>query len=142
MPFLRGKFAKVERWSIGKNAVFSSGQVCFYCCSQYSYINNIKNISMTNRNIKANKAIFSGFFVNIILVALKMIAGIVGHSSAIIADAFHSLSDFLTDIIVLWRFRAANKPGDKEHQYGHGKIETLAALIIGIFLFWVGARIL
>ena len=64
-----------------------------------------------------------------------------GHSAAMIADAVHSLSDFATDIVVLIFTRISNKPQDKNHDYGHGKYETLATAIIGIVLFAVGASI-
>lgn len=84
---------------------------------------------------------WAGSFVNFLLVIFKFIAGILGHSAAMIADAVHSLSDFATDIVVLIFTRISNKPQDKNHDYGHGKYETLATAIIGIVLFAVGASI-
>ncbi len=81
-------------------------------------------------------------FVNIILFAIKLFAGIVGRSGAMIADAVHSASDFATDIVVLAFVRISSKPRDNDHHWGHGKYETLASLIIGIALFAVGAEIL
>lgn len=71
---------------------------------------------------------------NMALVTFKAIAGIVGNSSAMIADAVHSLSDFVTDIIVLAFVRVSAKPQDKSHDYGHGKFETMASFIIGLAL--------
>jgi len=68
--------------------------------------------------------------------------GIFGRSEAIIADALHSLSDLTTDLAVLIGFKGAEKPIDKSHDYGHGKIETLVAAFIGIILFLVGGKIL
>lgn len=82
-----------------------------------------------------------GSIVNALLLVLKFVAGIVGNSAAMIADAVHSLSDFVTDIIVIVFVRISNKPEDKEHDYGHGKYETLATLMIGVILFFVGLGI-
>ena len=83
-----------------------------------------------------------GMFVNILLFAFKLVAGIVGRSGAMIADAVHSASDFATDIVVLAFVRISSKPRDDDHHWGHGKYETLASLIIGVALFAVGANIL
>ena len=83
-----------------------------------------------------------GSVVNFILLTLKFIAGFVGNSSAMIADAVHSLSDFITDIIVIVFVRISSKPQDEGHDYGHGKYETLATAIIGVILFFVGIGIL
>ncbi len=76
---------------------------------------------------------------NVLLVIVKFIAGILGRSSAMIADAVHSLSDFLTDIIVLVFVGISARPQDSSHDYGHGKFETMATLFIGLAL--VGASI-
>ena len=83
-----------------------------------------------------------GSVVNLILLVFKFVAGIVGHSSAMIADAVHSLSDFITDIIVVIFVRISGKPEDEDHEYGHGKYETLATAIIGAILLIVGIGIL
>lgn len=80
-------------------------------------------------------------FVNMALFAFKLIAGIVGRSGAMIADAVHSASDFATDIVVLAFVRISSKPRDDDHKWGHGKYETLASLIIGVALFAVGVDI-
>lgn len=79
-----------------------------------------------------------GTAVNAILIVLKFIAGFVGRSSAMVADAVHSLSDFITDVIVLVFVKIASKPRDKGHEYGHGKFETLATTIIGLILIIAG----
>lgn len=79
-----------------------------------------------------------GSIVNFLLLVFKFFAGIAGHSAAMLADAVHSLSDFVTDIIVLVFVRISSKPEDEGHDYGHGKYETLATAIIGIFLLFVG----
>ncbi len=73
-----------------------------------------------------------GSVVNFLLLVFKFFAGIVGHSAAMLADAVHSLSDFITDIIVIVFVRISAKPEDEGHDYGHGKYETLATAIIGI----------
>lgn len=83
-----------------------------------------------------------GGAVNVILLAFKFVAGIMGRSSAMIADALHSLSDFVTDIVVLVFVKISNKPQDKSHDYGHGKYETLALTIIGIALMAVAVGII
>lgn len=82
-----------------------------------------------------------GSFANFLLVVLKFIAGIVGHSAAMIADAVHSLSDFMTDFVVLIMVHIGNRPSDRDHNFGHGKYETLATSIIGITLVVVAGGI-
>lgn len=82
--------------------------------------------------------IFGGL-INTLLVVLKFLAGIFGHSAAMLADAVHSLSDFLTDIIVLLFVRLSDRPADDDHDYGHGKYETLATIIVGLSLLVIGA---
>ena len=82
-----------------------------------------------------------GSGVNFLLLLFKFFAGIVGHSAAMLADAVHSLSDFVTDIIVIVFVRISSKPEDEGHDYGHGKYETLATAIIGIVLLMVGTGI-
>ena len=98
-------------------------------------------MKLTEREEAIYQVTWAGSFVNFLLVVFKFIAGILGHSAAMIADAVHSLSDFATDIVVLIFTRISNKPQDKNHDYGHGKYETLATAIIGIVLFAVGAGI-
>ncbi len=83
-----------------------------------------------------------GSVVNFLLLVFKFVAGFVGHSSAMIADAVHSLSDFVTDIVVVVFVRISGKPQDESHDYGHGKYETLATAIIGAVLLFVGLGIL
>lgn len=88
------------------------------------------------------KVTLVGGAVNVVLLLFKFVAGIIGHSSAMIADAAHSLSDFVTDIIVLVFVKISHKPQDKSHDYGHGKYETLALTIIGIALMAVAIGII
>jgi len=87
------------------------------------------------------KVTIVGGVLNVVLLLLKFIAGIVGNSAAMIADAVHSLSDFVTDVILIVFVRISNKPKDKDHDYGHGKFETLATLLIGLILLAVGLGI-
>ena len=83
-----------------------------------------------------------GAVLNLILIIFKMLAGILGRSGAMVADAIHSLSDFVTDVIVLVFVRISNKPRDVDHDYGHGKYEPLATALIGVLLFVVGVGVL
>ena len=82
-----------------------------------------------------------GTIVTTLLLAFKFLAGILGGSAAMLADAVHSLSDFLTDIVVLVFVKISNRPADRKHSYGYGKYETLATLCIGIALLAVGIGI-
>lgn len=82
-----------------------------------------------------------GSVINLLLLLGKFAAGILGRSAAMIADAVHSLSDFVTDIIVIVFIKISGKPKDEQHKYGHGKFETLATLMIGFILMLVGAMI-
>jgi cation diffusion facilitator family transporter len=97
---------------------------------------------MMKREHEIYKVTLIGGAVNVILLAFKFLAGLLGHSSAMIADALHSLSDFVTDIVVLVFVKISHKPQDKSHDYGHGKYETLALTIIGIALMAVALGII
>ena len=83
-----------------------------------------------------------GSVINVVLLLFKFVAGIIGHSAAMLADAVHSLSDFVTDVIVLVFIRISGKPQDKSHDYGHGKYETLAMTLIGAALLFVAIGII
>ena len=93
------------------------------------------------RTKKINSVTILGAVVNTVLLLFKFVAGVLGGSAAMIADAVHSLSDFLTDLVVLVFVRISNRPADRKHTYGYGKYETLATLIIGVSLLGVGAGI-
>ena len=80
------------------------------------------------------KVTLIGSVGNVALLTFKFIAGILGHSSAMIADAVHSLSDFVTDVVVLVFVNISTKPQDQSHDYGHGKFETIATFLIGLAL--------
>ncbi len=95
-----------------------------------------------NRQRGIYRVTLVGSVVNIALSIFKLIGGIVGHSSAMIADAIHSLSDFATDLAVLLFVKLSGKPADRDHAYGHGKFETFGTLTIGIVLAAVGIMML
>ncbi len=99
-------------------------------------------LPQSNREKEIFRVTWIGSIVNFLLLVLKFVAGIVGNSVAMVADALHSLSDFITDIIVVAFVRISGKPEDEGHDYGHGKYETLATAIIGLVLFFVGVGIL
>ena len=96
---------------------------------------------MTREN-EIYKVTLAGSVVNVVLTAFKFAAGVLGHSAAMMADAVHSLSDFLTDMVVLVFVRISSKPADSGHDYGHGKYETLATALIGVALLIVAGGIL
>ncbi len=83
-----------------------------------------------------------GAIANVLLCVAKLVAGVLGRSSAMIADGIHSLSDLITDFIVIVFVRISSKPQDRGHEYGHGKYETLATTIIGLMLLFVGLGIM
>ena len=97
---------------------------------------------MQERSREIYKVTLVGSVVNVALLLFKFVAGIVGHSAAMIADAIHSFSDFLTDVIVLVFIRISDKPRDKSHDYWHGKYETLAMMMVGVALLVVAVGIL
>ena len=87
-----------------------------------------------SREKEIYKVTLVGSAGNVALLTFKFIAGVLGHSSAMIADAVHSLSDFITDIVVLVFVSISAKPQDQSHDYGHGKFETIATFLIGLAL--------
>jgi len=82
-----------------------------------------------------------GLLLNLFLTLFKYLAGYAGRSAAMIADATHSLSDLLTDVVVVLGFRFVQRPEDEGHDFGHGRIETVLALLCGAFLALVGVGI-
>ena len=92
-----------------------------------------------NREKEIYKVTLVGSAGNLALLTFKFVAGVLGHSAAMMADAVHSLSDFFTDLIVLLFVKVSSKPQDESHDYGHGKFENIATLFIGLAL--VGAAI-
>ena len=96
---------------------------------------------MENRGKEAKRVTIVGFFVNLVLTLAKITAGILGKSAAMLADGVHSLSDFVTDIVVIAFVNVSGKDSDDNHKYGHGKFETFATLIISLALAGVGIGI-
>jgi len=84
------------------------------------------------------KATLVGALANLLLSMVKFIGGIVGNSTALIADAVHSLSDLLTDAIVLATHKIGQMPADSNHPYGHGRAETIGATIVGVVIILAG----
>ena len=97
---------------------------------------------MQTREKEIKKITIIGAAVNIVLTAAKIVAGILGRSAAMIADGVHSLSDLLSDIVVLIFTHISSKGRDRDHSFGHGKFETLATLIVSLILAGVGARLM
>ena len=97
--------------------------------------------STAQREREIYKVTLAGSAVNVILTAFKFVAGILGRSSAMVADAIHSLSDLLTDAVVMVFVHISSKPADSKYDYGHGKFETLAQAIIGVALLVVAGGI-
>ena len=90
---------------------------------------------------KKIKVTIIGTVVNLILPPIKFVAGIIWHSNALVADAIHSLSDLLSDLVIYIFLTVARKPRDRKHDYGYGKYETLATLFIAFILVVVGTFI-
>lgn len=99
------------------------------------------NLNSKQRLKQANKTTIVGALLNILLSSGKLVAGILGRSQAMIADAIHSLSDLGSDFAVIVGMVLASRPKDKTHNYGHGKFETLATVIIAVILLTVGIGI-
>lgn len=95
---------------------------------------------MGNYN-EAKRVTVLSFIINCILSLGKVLTGVIGRSGAMIADGIHSLSDLITDIIVYISLRITQKPADEKHNYGHGKIETVATVMVSIALFIAGFTI-
>ena len=89
---------------------------------------------MEDREKAISRVTLAGSAVNVLLTVFKFVAGILGRSAAMTADAVHSLSDLLTDAVVLVFVHISSKPADRQHEYGHGKFETLATAFIGFAL--------
>lgn len=94
-----------------------------------------ENVDRTRRATRVTRF---GVLWNVVLTIIKFAAGFFGNSSALIADAIHSFSDFISDIAVLAGLKVAGKPKDASHHYGHGKFETITTLAITLTLFFAG----
>lgn len=95
-----------------------------------------------NREQEIYRITLWGSVVNVLLTVLKFAAGVLGASAAMIADAVHSLSDLLTDFVVLLFVKISSRPADSDHPYGHGKYETLATTIVAVALLAAGGVLL
>src|SRR5271157_3264148 len=82
-----------------------------------------------------------GIVVSAALAAIKILAGLAGHSTAVFADGLESAGDVLASGLVLLGLIVAAKPADAEHPYGHGRLETLSALAVGMMLAATGVLI-
>lgn len=103
------------------------------------FVKNHKNIN--NKKVREDYGLLSGsvgLIVNLILFLIEIIIGIVTNSIAVMADAFHNLADVTSSIITLVSFRLSNKPGDKEHPFGHGRFEYISAMTVSFIIIFVG----
>ena len=89
-----------------------------------------------------NQVMIKSFVVNAGLIILKALGGIFFASTALIADAIHSLSDFLSDTLVLIGLKHSNKPPDEEHPFGHGKIEYVLSLLLGVGILFIAYQLI
>lgn len=89
----------------------------------------------------ANKVSFITIVQNVLLSVFKLFAGIFAHSNAMISDAVHSASDVFSTIIVIIGVKLASKKSDKEHPYGHERLECVAAIVLSIVLLYTGIKI-
>jgi cation diffusion facilitator family transporter len=96
---------------------------------------------MTEDKNVARQITVAGLIVNLLLSVLKFVLGILGHSQAVVADAVHSLSDMLTDLLVLFGLKFWRAPADEQHPYGHQRIETVITLVISMLLTLVAFEI-
>lgn len=97
---------------------------------------------IVEREKKIRKVTLWGAVVNLLLTGGKIAAGVFGRSAAMIADGVHSLSDLISDAVVLIFTHISSKGKDRDHSFGHGKFETLATLIVSLILIAVGARLM
>lgn len=118
----------------GKDNSFGWKNTTDYICKRI--------IMMKNREQEIRSITLWGAVVNIALTVLKIVAGVLGRSAAMIADGVHSLSDLLSDIVVIVFTHISSKGKDRDHSFGHGKFETLATLIVSVILMAVGADLM
>lgn len=91
---------------------------------------------------KITKVLIHSFITNIILALVKIVSGIIGASGALIADGVHSLSDTLTDVFAILGHKLSMKPADNEHPFGHGKMEYITCIVIGLVIMGMGFTII
>lgn len=103
-------------------------------------MNNSNNNFFDTKSIK--KVTIIGLIVNVILAIIKLLFGFFGNSSSLVADGFHSFSDMLTDLSILWGVDLWNAPPDKNHPYGHLRIEAMITIFIGVCLIMVASGLI
>ncbi len=96
----------------------------------------------SERYRSAQRVTWISVAVNVILTVLQIVIGLIGKSSALVADGLHSLSDLLCDFLVLFANRHGSKDADEDHPYGHGRIETATTLVLGVILMGTGTMLL
>ena len=107
------------------------------------FIKNYENTSDTKvREAHGKLACFVGVFSNLVLFGIKLLAGIISGSIAIIADSINNLSDMGSSVITIFGFKLANQDADEEHPYGHQRIEYISGLIVAIIIIFVGGNLL
>ncbi len=95
-------------------------------------ISTMETATMASRVSQVRVAGWVGLIVNLVLVAAKLAAGVLGNSQAVVADAIHSLSDTVTDIALILGVRYWSAPADEQHPHGHRRFETLITVFIGL----------
>jgi len=90
----------------------------------------------------ADRVIKIGFWINAVLMTVKLAAGYYGNSEAVFADGLESASDFVAILATLFALRIGRQPGDKKHPYGHGRAESISAIFVSLVIFGAGAGIL
>ncbi len=95
-----------------------------------------------DRFAAAQKSTWVSIFINLLLTLFQVVGGFFAHSQALMADGLHSLSDLLSDVLVLYANRHGNRHADANHPYGHARVETAATLILGVFLAVLGVGLL
>lgn len=89
-----------------------------------------------------SKIMIISFITNFVLSIIKVLVGIIGNSSSLIADGIHSFSDLITDLVALFGNVLSGKPEDKEHPYGHGRLEYLTSILIGSLVLMIGLTLI
>ena len=92
--------------------------------------------------MKKTKVLLTSALVNIFLAIIKILGGIFGSSQTLLVDGIHSLSDLSTDFISIIGAKISLKPADKEHPFGHGKLENLVSMVIGLIIIFMGITVL
>ncbi|MBT4485641.1 MAG: cation transporter, partial [Candidatus Latescibacteria bacterium] len=92
----------------------------------------------TDLYLSGLRVTYVGMVINVLLIIIKFLGGMLGNSMAMIADAVHSFSDFVSDLGVLVGLKFLSKPADSDHAYGHGRVETAISLLMGVLIIITG----